>query len=382
MLKILQIIPSINPVLGGVSQAVLNMAEGLKDACNNTILTLDNPNEEYVKKQTHNIIALGKGKTAWSYHPNINPWLIKHIHEFDAVIVHGLWQYQSYAVYKSIIKTKFKGKLFVMPHGMLSAYFENFKRRGFKVIRNKVIWYLSDRKIINSCHSVLYTCEQEMLLAKSVFKSYNPKSCTVVSLGVPHKKSKAVKNSLLQQLLLTEKSTVLFLGRLHPIKGIHHLVSAFKRFNNSKYRSNIQLIIAGPVNSNYGEALVESISSSENIHYVGMLNNDDKWFALNNCNVLAAPSHYESFGVSIVEALACKKPVLISDQVNIWKEIEAGGGGIIAPDTTDGTYRALEKWLEMTDEAKHEMALNAKEVYLKNFTIDIAAKKLKNALEN
>ena len=59
------------------------------------------------------------------------------------------------------------------------------------------------------------------------------------------------------------------------------------------------------------------------VFFPDMLTGDAKWGALYGCEAFVLPSHQENFGIAVVEALACGKPVLISNQVNIWREIEA-----------------------------------------------------------
>ena len=61
-----------------------------------------------------------------------------------------------------------------------------------------------------------------------------------------------------------------------------------------------------------------------------MLTGDLKWGALHAAEAFILPSHQENFGIAVVEALACGKPVLISDKVNIWREIEADGACLVA----------------------------------------------------
>lgn len=53
-----------------------------------------------------------------------------------------------------------------------------------------------------------------------------------------------------------------------------------------------------------------------------------KWGAFGAADVFVLPSHQENFGIAVAEALACGTPVLISNKVNIWREIQAGGGGL------------------------------------------------------
>src|SRR5690606_23454012 len=89
----------------------------------------------------------------------------------------------------------------------------------------------------------------------------------------------------------------------------------------------------------------------------------------------------ENFGIAVAEALAYGKPVLISDPINIWREIEAGGGGFVAPDTLEGAARVIAGWEAMTPEARLAMGKAARAVYEANFTIEAAARDLTAALE-
>ena len=67
--------------------------------------------------------------------------------------------------------------------------------------------------------------------------------------------------------------------------------------------------------------------------------------AFRQADAFILPSHQENFGIAVAEAMACKVPVLISNQVNIWREIQLANGGFIDADTVDGTERLLERWL-------------------------------------
>jgi glycosyltransferase involved in cell wall biosynthesis len=75
------------------------------------------------------------------------------------------------------------------------------------------------------------------------------------------------------------------------------------------------------------------------------LRKSEKWGVLYGCEAFVLPSHQENFGIAVVEALACGKPVLISDQVNIWREIVEDGAGIAEADTEEGVVKLLKKFL-------------------------------------
>jgi glycosyltransferase involved in cell wall biosynthesis len=138
------------------------------------------------------------------------------------------------------------------------------------------------------------------------------------------------------------------------------------------------------------------------VHAVGMLSGAAKWGALYGCEAFVLPSHQENFGIAVVEALACGKPVLISDQVNIWREIVEDGAGLVEGDTEEGVEKLLKKFLSAqraeasgrsafapSDSLLHSATAaqdgvtrgGPRECYLKRFAIGPAAVKLAAALK-
>ena len=83
-----------------------------------------------------------------------------------------------------------------------------------------------------------------------------------------------------------------------------------------------------------------------------------------------------------MEALACNKPVLISNKINIWREIEKGLGGIVKNDTQEDTYNLLKQWFLLGENEKEGMALAAHDVYRTCFTMERAAEQFINGINN
>jgi glycosyltransferase involved in cell wall biosynthesis len=113
-----------------------------------------------------------------------------------------------------------------------------------------------------------------------------------------------------------------------------------------------------------------------------MLEGDEKWGAFYNCQAYLLPSHQENFGIAIVEALACEKAVLITDKVNIYREIEEGGGGLVSADTFNGVLGVLKKWEALSKTEQEEMGKNAFLLYQKHFDVKSAAEKLNKVLKS
>src|SRR5699024_790171 len=109
---------------------------------------------------------------------------------------------------------------------------------------------------------------------------------------------------------------------------------------------------------------------NKSIFFVGMLTGDAKWGAFYGCEAFVLPSHQENFGIAVVEALACSKPVLISNQVNIWCEVEKSKSGIVANDSLDGAIDLVEAWHNLPTYQKNVMALQARISYNNFFAIE------------
>jgi glycosyltransferase involved in cell wall biosynthesis len=80
------------------------------------------------------------------------------------------------------------------------------------------------------------------------------------------------------------------------------------------------------------------------VTFTGPLYGDDKWAALAAAEAFILPSHQENFGVAVAEALASGVPVLLSQRVNIWREIFDDGAGFAETDDVEGIARLLERW--------------------------------------
>lgn len=379
-MKILRIISSMNPHGGGPSQGVRYSIPALQAlGMESDVVCLDNPTVSYLGQDNFKIHALGGGRGPLHYHPQLIPWLQDHITQYDAVIIHGLWSFHSYAATKVIQQLHNKGlgvpKVYVMPHGMLDPWFQRDKSRRFKALRNEVYWRLIEKKTINQADCLLFTCQQELLLARDTFKGYIPKQELNVGYGIAD--PPCYHASMGRPV---DSPYWLFLSRIHQKKGIDLLINAYKK----KLLQNgdiPDLVVAGPKDSDYAQQMIQLADNHPKIRFTGMLQGDAKWGAFYGCDAFILPSHQENFGIAVVEALGCGKPVLISDQVNIWREIEAGKGGMVAPNTEEGAYQLLDDFYTMDSDKKKEMGINAYQVYQQHFTIKEAANKLIEILE-
>jgi glycosyltransferase involved in cell wall biosynthesis len=405
-LKILHVIPSMDPAQGGVVQALKTMIAGLpKEKASNEVVCMDNVNSSYLNGIPFMVHALGNGKTSWRYNKRLISWLMANLTYFDVVIVHGLWHYPGYAT-RAALKRLADGassillpKLMVMPHGMLDPYFQRAANRKLKAVRNILFWKLIERKLINEADALLFTSDEEMTLANLPFKPYQPKSAFVVGLGVepPPLFTEMMRDAFVACCAgLNNSPYILFLGRIDEKKGVDLLILAYAKAMNAleTNQSNIpvlgvmpKLVIAGPgLDTAYGRKVQHMVLQNRSLRnmvlFPGMLSGDAKWGAFYQAEAFILPSHQENFGVAVVEALACGLPVLISNQVNIWREINEMGGCFVSGDTMEGTFKLFEFWNKSSYKQKQAMSRNAMLAFNKYFSTQPAAKRLLKAIHD
>lgn len=376
-LRILRVISSINPKGGGPIEGVKQLyapmhalGVDLEVAC------CDAPDEPWLANCGLPIVhALGPAKGHYGYTSRLLPWLRKNAPRFDAVIVNGIWQYHGLAVRQALAGTKIP--YFVFTHGMLDPWFKY--TYPLKHLKKWLYWPWGEYRVLRDARAVIFTCEEERLLARQSFWLYRANE-VVTSYGTsspPGNGDGLAQCFLAAYPQLQGKRIILFLSRIHEKKGCDLLLDAFAQV--AKTDKSLHLVMAGPDQTGWIAALhaqAEKLGIANRISWPGMLQGDDKWGAYYSAEVFCLPSHQENFGIVVAEALACGLPVLISDKVNIWREIEEDSAGFVDLDTVDGTVRNLRRWLALDRKLQLEMSARAQECFAMRFHINKAAERL------
>ena len=378
-MKLLHIIGSMDAKTGGPCQMIRNFAPAFVAQGNSLdVLCLDVPDAKDTATNPFRIHALGQGRGPWNYHPGLLPWLKKHLAEYDVAVLNGLWQFQGYALWKAS-QSPGAPPYFIFPHGMLDPWFQKLSVRPVKALRNWVYWKTIQHRIVNQSAGLLFTCEEEQRLAREPFRPYRPKKETVVGLGVPEPPEfeEAMTNAFEEKCPgITGRRYFLFMGRIHPKKGIDLLINAYADLCRSAAtagRLMPRLVIAGPEwDSEYGQEMrkrAAQLCPPQSVYWPGLLSGNAKWGALYGCEAFVLISHQENFGIAVVEALACGKPVLISSQINIWREIQEDRAGLVRDDTPPGAGELFRQWQSLSPEDLTVLQNSAKACYRNRFGI-------------
>jgi glycosyltransferase involved in cell wall biosynthesis len=369
-MNILHLLATADPRAGGPTECVKQGSAHLATLGHHVeVLTLDDPQAPWLTGFTPRVHALGPARGHYHFSARLAPWLREHARSFDAVIVNGLWQYHSYGAWQ-VLHT-LGVPYYVFPHGMLDPWFK--RTYPLKHLKKWLYWPWAEYRVLRDAQRVLFTAEEERQQARLSFWLYRAREA-VVSFGTTAPPGDPVRQR--EQFYaaypeLAGKRLILFLGRIHEKKGCDLLVEAFGRL--AQLDPRVHLVMAGPDPGGWSAALklrAQHGGVAARITWTGMLQGELKWGAFRASDAFALPSHQENFGIAVAEALGCGVPALISNKVNIWREVQADGAGLVAPDTLAGTVANLQAWLLMEPARRDAMRRRAALSFKRRFTID------------
>ncbi|PLP97064.1 glycosyltransferase [Cupriavidus pauculus] len=375
-MKLLHVIPSMDPAGGGPSEGVRQLngplaAFGVRaDVC-----CCDVPDAPFLRNTPYRVFAHGPSTLRYGLNLRMLSWLRQHAEDYDAVIVEGIWQFHSVATWLAL-----RGKpvpYFVYTHGMLDPWFK--RRYPLKHLKKMAYWLLGDYWVLRHARAVLFTCAEEMRLARQSFRLYRCRE-EVSSYGTatpPAARDELAERFLSRFPALRGKRLLLFIGRVHEKKGCDVLMEAFAEVCDRD--PSLHLVLAGPcddaMRASLGK-LAAAIGIADRVTWTGMLAGDDKWGSFHAAEAFCLASHQENFGVAVAESLGCGVPVLISNKVNIWREIVEDGAGFAGDDTPSAMADVLDRWLSLDDASRAQMRVAAQACFDRRFQSRAVAERL------
>ena len=381
-MRILQIVASLDLSNGGVAEAVIRTCEQLIAFGHDvTVATLDGSDATLAVPSGATVVPLGPALGRYGYSERFTRWIGDHAGEHDIAILNGLWNYSSIGAWRALRRGRLPYVIY--SHGMMDPWFA--RTYPLKHAAKQLYWWAAEGRVLRDARFVLFTCEEERRLADGVFRGHRYRS-RVVAFGtadVPQASDvQRVAFRAAVPELDDERRFILFMGRIHAKKGCDLLVEAFGKL--AAAHPALDLVMAGPdqmgLTAQY-QALAAKAGIAARIHWPGMLTDDAKWGALHGAEAMALPSHQENFGIVVAEAMACARPVLITDKVNIWREIDAAGAGLVATDTIEGASQMLHNFCGLPDAERARMGDNARLCFTQSFRIDAATRDLLKVLD-
>ncbi len=253
-------------------------------------------------------------------------WLRSKIMFFDIVHIHGLYRFPvSSAAWWA---RRRRVPYVITPHGALDPFL--YRQSQYSVSLKRIYEHLFDIPNLNHAAAVHYTAEDEA--ERAAFLKLRTQT-VVVPNGIDWESYRRYPpmGSFRRQIKLHESTPlILFLGRINFKKGLDLLVSAFGRVVQK--HPTARLAIVGPDNEGYGLKVRRWCNEQglqDKVFFVDHLGLEKVKEAYVDADVFVLPSHTENFGLTVIEAMACGTPVVISDQVNIWRRIQEARAGIV-----------------------------------------------------
>lgn len=383
-MRILHIIPSIDPKNGGPIEYARVMADAHQRSGHEVVfLTTDAPDAQAVQVFEFEHLAAGPARPRPLAARRLKRAIGALTTQVDVAVIHGLWHISNMVGMGPLQRAGIPWVIFT--HGMLDPYFRKLSPR--KNAYKQLAWSIAQGRALSGAHAVLFTCEEEKRLAQNAFWGHQKYQSRVVAFCASDLAQADFDAALgrreFRQLIpeIGERDYLLYLSRIHPKKACDNLIKAFA--NIASLDPDLDLVIAGPDQIGWQkdlQHLAQSLGVARRIHWPGMVQGAAKVAAFKEARAFVLPSHQENFGLVVAEALSANTPVLISQQVNIWREVIADGAGLACVDTVDGTTDMLRDFICASPEDLDRMKAATRGCYEKRFSVAAAAQDLEDVL--
>jgi glycosyltransferase involved in cell wall biosynthesis len=342
-MRVLHVAPSIDPATGGPAVALAGLTRALaKEGADVSVVTAYRDGEDLsaadeLRRSGVRVTSIGPTFGAVRWRPTTSGTLAPLVEASDVVHVHAVWEDVQYHAIR--LARRFGVPFLIRPCGMLDPW-----SLAQHTIRKKLYLSVRLRKMLAHAAAVHFTSDTEARLARPVVEGrpeiVEPNGIDLAEFDPPPPRG-AFR---VRYPRLGDRPFVLFLSRVHPKKGLDLLVPAFAK----AAPADVSLVLAGPVAPGYKRAvnaLANAHGIADRVVWTGMLHGDERLEAYFDAVLFVLPSYQENFGIVVVEALAAGCPVVISDQVNIWREVVDAGVGAAVPTKIDDLADAIRLWM-------------------------------------
>jgi poly(glycerol-phosphate) alpha-glucosyltransferase len=337
---------SISRLAGGLFWSVRSLAKGLEESgCKVEIFSIaDQYSAEDVTQWQGVEVRLltGSGPKAFGYAPGFAKAL--NSTTLDLVHTHGLWMYPSVAAWRW--SKRWGRPLVISPRGMLDPW---AVRNSFR--KKRLAGMLFEHKHLRHARCLHALCESEYRAIRG-YGLVNPVAIIPNGVDLPDL-SRIQSESNWGSDLPSDSRFLLFLSRIHPKKGLNHLLNAWARVKR-EYASAAKpwhLIIAGWDQCGHQQEL-EQLSATlglrESVHFVGPQFNQQKAASLIRADAFILPSFSEGLPMAVLEAWSYRLPVLMTPQCNLPEGFVAKAAIDMSPEAASIAV-ALRKLFGMTE---------------------------------
>lgn len=380
-MKILQIIPSISLVYGGPSQMVLGLSAALAtQGIEVTIVTtdsngdigqppLDVPLNQMIKQDNYQIIYFRCSPfRRYKFSFNLFLWLSQHLNEFNLAHIHAL--FSPVTTLSATIARSRNFPYILRPCGMLDPADLQKKKQLKQIYIN-----LLEKPNLAAASALHFTSQQEASISQKWGLSI-PEFVMPLGVSLPTPSLPLSARDYWQ--IPAELPIILFLSRIDPKKGLNLLIPALEHLLAEGLSFHFVMAGSNPQNAEYEAQIQARIQSSSLAHYTtitGFITGALKMALLQAADLFVLPSFYENFGIAVAEAMVVGVPVIISNQVYIWEEVQQAEAGWICSLEIEDIVSQIKQALQQPQE-RNRRGLNAQNYAKKNYSWDAIASQI------
>lgn len=333
-LKVLQIVPSISLVYGGPSQMVRGFAASLAAAgAEVTVATtdsngdvdqppLDVPLNQPVPQDGYTIRYFRCSPfRRYKFSLSLLRWLWQAAPDYDIAHIHALFSPVSSA---AATVARWRGLPYLLrPLGTLDPA-DLQKKRRLKQLYAAVL----ERPNLAGAAAIHFTSPQEAAVSER-FGAQTPGIVLPLGVASPDPDA-AVEDPRPQYGIAPDRPLLLFMSRLDPKKGLDLLLPALETLQQEGLDFHLMLCGANPQDRAYEQSIQQRVAQSslgDRTTLTGFVAGSRKLALLQAADLFVLPSYYENFGIAVAEAMLAGLPVVISNQVYIWQDIQQSGAG-------------------------------------------------------
>jgi len=266
----------------------------------------------------------------------------------DVLHLHGLFTWSS-----RITRgwgRRSEGPVVVSPHGMLEPW-----ALANSAWKKRLFWHLVERDNLRGASCLHGLCLPEARNFRSLGLR-NPIAIIpngVDLLEMPSPLPRAAFDALFP--VAAGRRSLLFLGRIHPKKGLLHLLDAWAtvKAEGRLGPDGWLLVVAGPDQLGHAsevQARTRAHGLEQDVIFTGQLHGEAKWAALSAAEGFILPSFSEGFSVAVLEAMAFRIPVLLTRQCNL--DVEALGAGLLCEPDASSVAKQLRSFLALEEKGR------------------------------
>jgi glycosyltransferase involved in cell wall biosynthesis len=356
-MKILQVIELFAPRFGGSINSVFLLSKNLAERGHKvTIITADYEFDKAYSAELqdigievlpfHSILAFA----SYIFTPSMKSWLKTNLKDFDVIHMHNFRSYQNNIV--RIYANKYNIPYVLQARGSVLPFLgKQILKRSFDLV-----WGYS---LLQDASRIIALTDVEV--AQYEYMRIKKEKIEKVPNGININEFRSLPSQgrfKYKYKIDTSEKIILYLGRIHWIKGLDLLIESFTDL--SKDRADVKLVLVGPDDGykNILERKIDAFGVGEKTILTGPLHKYEKLEAYVDADVYVLPSKYETFPNTVLEACACGTPVIVTDRCGI-ADIIDDRAGLVVPYDKDCLREAIMRILN-EDKLRQDFSVNGK----------------------